>query len=76
MGNTDGMYPSQAMGAISSICEAKAWCIPHPQYRPRDTEHFVLQAIVREHLELCLQEVSDRAGDKLRARTLAWLAHS
>jgi hypothetical protein len=36
---------------------------PHPPYRPRDTEHSVLHAIIREHLEPFLREASDR-GDE------------
>src|SRR2546422_7826241 len=35
---------------------------PHPAYRPRDTEHSVLHAVIREHLEPFLREVSAR-GD-------------
>jgi hypothetical protein len=35
---------------------------PHRTYQPRDTEHAVLHAVIREHLEPFLREVSDR-GD-------------
>jgi len=35
---------------------------PHRTYQPRDTEHSVLHAVIREHLEPFLREVSDR-GD-------------
>jgi hypothetical protein len=33
---------------------------PHGRYQPRDTEHSVLHAVIREHLEPFLREVSDR----------------
>ena len=35
---------------------------PHRTYQPRDTEHSVLHAVIREHLEPFLQNASDR-GD-------------
>jgi hypothetical protein len=35
---------------------------PHRTYQPRDTEHSVLHAVIREHLEPFLREGSDR-GD-------------
>jgi hypothetical protein len=35
---------------------------PHRTYQPRDTEHSVLHAVIREHLEPFLRETSDR-GD-------------
>ena len=35
---------------------------PHRTYQPRDTEHSVLHAVIREHLEPFLREPSDR-GD-------------
>jgi non-specific serine/threonine protein kinase len=35
---------------------------PHRTYQPRDTEHSVLHAVIREHLEPFLREASDR-GD-------------
>jgi hypothetical protein len=31
----------------------------HPAYRPRDAEHSVLHAVIREHLEPFLREVSE-----------------
>jgi hypothetical protein len=31
----------------------------HPTYQPRDTEHSVLHAVIREHLETFLREVLD-----------------
>ena len=34
----------------------------HGSYQPRDTEHSVLHAVIRGHLEPFLREVSDR-GD-------------
>jgi hypothetical protein len=34
----------------------------HSTYQPRDTEHSVLHAVIREHLEPLLREVTDR-GD-------------
>jgi len=35
---------------------------PHHTYQPRDTDHSVLHAVIREHLEPFLREASDR-GD-------------
>ena len=32
----------------------------HRTYQPRDTEHSVLHAVIREHLEPFLREISDR----------------
>jgi len=38
---------------------------PHRTYQPRDTDHSVPHAVIREHLEPFLREVSDR-GDGRR----------
>jgi len=37
----------------------------HRTYQPRDTEHSVLHAVIREHLEPFVREVTDR-GDQRR----------
>ena len=40
---------------------AGAWRTSTPRIDPRDTEHSVLHAVIRDHCEPFLREVSDRS---------------
>jgi len=51
------VYPSLGIGVPPRVRYPWAWRISHSTYRPRDTEHSVLHAVIREHLEPFLREV-------------------